>query len=364
MRKEKFTAGIVDFYNNYFNNGKHEICYVTIRGMESQIRPEIEINQREIIIDNYNTTFKDAQNVISATKEYDVVVCHSFFLRGIFVRLAAFNRALLKKIVWIEWGYDLYDWHIDATSFGNRVDRYCGRVIRTKCNAVVAIFPPDIEYYNKRFPKAHSKVLYAPYCSGTIDPSFSNYSREHRIAKTLQNDDPVYIQIGNRATNKLRHIETLKKLEQYKDENIVLFIPLSYGEKKYADKVQKYAETHFPGKTIVLRDFMPYEEYSELLRRVDIAIFNSKRQIALGNIQNLIFSNVKLYMRQDGYMFEYFKGRGVPVFAIDKEEQISFEEFISDFCVDEDKFLNYIEELRSMEIKVKLWNDVYEQVHP
>ena len=52
MKREKFTKDIAEFYDNYFNNGEHEICYINKNGQTSLINPNLSIKQSEVFFDN------------------------------------------------------------------------------------------------------------------------------------------------------------------------------------------------------------------------------------------------------------------------------------------------------------------------
>ena len=83
--------------------------------------------------------------------------------------------------------------------------------------------------------------------------------------------DYYYEYQGNQK--QLNHIKALKALEKFKDENIKIVLPLSYsGDKQYLEEIYKYLECVFKGKYIVLKDFIPKEEYFKILE--NFKIFN------------------------------------------------------------------------------------------
>ena len=365
MIREKFTESISAFYDKFFNNGEHEICYINVDGQKSLINEKISISQKEIYIsDISNNSKSDIKKVVTAVDGYSYIVLHSLFCEGRMLKKIALDQRLRSRIVWIEWGYDLYDWKVKVSSLDDRILRYCGRVFRTKCNSVITIFPPDIDYYVKRFPKSTAKVYYAPYCGPDVSLSLKKKFKErNRIKEKRDKGEAIYIQIGNRAYNKLKHIETLEALERFNGENIMIVLPLSYGRKKYADKVQIKAEEMFPGKNICLREFMPFNEYIQFLNNVDIVIYNSKRQIALGNIYEAIANNTKIYLPCEGQMYPYFKEKGVPVQKLEDLAQCTFENFLTD-CKIEDKesFNEYIEFLSNIDIQADYWKNIFDDL--
>ena len=237
--------------------------------------------------------------------------------------------------------------------------------MRKSVNTVVAIFPPDVDIYKKKFPNSKAKVFYAPYNGGTIIPQYYNNIYDKPKLAVHDSGSPVYIQVGNNAKKEHNHIKTLSDLEKFKDENIVIFMPLSYGsDKEYADKVEEYAVSLFgKEKTLALRQMMERKAYFELLDKIDIAIFNTKRQIGLGNINSLIWQKTKIYMQTDNPMFGYFHDNGVSICDYNDIAKSDFNKFCKpqdDY--NEEKFSKYIYERTHLEVGVKKWQNVYDSL--
>ena len=365
FREEKFRKTVSDFYEAFFNNGEHTLGYVNIEGRDSMIRDDLTIGQQEVYIKSLKADREDMDRIRRMTEGYDYIVFHSYFLRNPeAVRYLALHRKMLKRIVWIEWGYDLYDWKVKVEKFSDRLTRWFGKTIRTKCNTFIAIFPPDIDYYKKRFPDATAKIECAQYGGPKSPERFKHYSEYRRLTETREKGETVYIQVGNRSYPELHHIHTMSMLRKFAEEDIMLVIPLSYGPVKYGKKVRAYAEKHFPGKNMCLMDFMPQDEYFELLKRVDIAIFDTDRQIALGNILTLIFDNVKLYLPDTNVMSRYFRDRGVPIQSLADIKKGSFEDLTADYVIeDQDKFDEYLRtQYNNADVKRRQWEEIYDKL--
>jgi hypothetical protein len=59
---------------------------------------------------------------------------------------------------------------------------------------------------------------------------------------------------------------------------------------------------------------MGFEEYTAYLSDIDLAIFNHKRQQAMGNIIGLLSLGKKVFIRSDISPWPYFKGKGFELF--------------------------------------------------
>lgn len=366
MQREKFTRSQVAFYNNRMDRNIHEICYVNFDNI-SQIDFTLEIAQHEFFLDKKIGGYQ-LKEFVKFLKKYDYIVIHSLFI-GPKIMMRIIKERLIKKIIWIEWGYDLYVPKVRFTNYiknrrglrtfiKDRISQY----FKNNVNTFVGIFPPDCDYYKQIFPRSKAKVHYAPYCEADVPNEFlTPYKSTSSLEKSIQNNDTIYIQVGHNGNQMLNHIETLNSLKKFKDENIKILLPLSYaGGKEYVDKVQKTAEELFPGKVICLREMMDPNDYFNLISRVDIAVFNTFRQCGLGNIYRMIFRNVKIFMSGQGMMYDYFVDNGVPVQNFDLINNMSFKEFTKLVKIkDKEKFDKFIYKLSHMDWEISCWNDLY-----
>src|SRR5690606_3405679 len=101
-------------------------------------------------------------------------------------------------------------------------------------------------------------------------------------------DSTVNILVGNSADPSNNHLEILDKLLPYKDADIQIYTPLSYGDQDHAKLVSEYGKKLFSEKFSPVTDFMKEENYLNFLCSIDIAIFNHKRQQGMGNITTLL----------------------------------------------------------------------------
>jgi len=146
----------------------------------------------------------------------------------------------------------------------------------------------------------------------------SNLYKEYDIQ--LKTHDTINIQIGNSAGPTNNHLDILEKLKKFKDENIKIFAPLSYGDEETAKKVSAKGEELFGEKFIPLTEFIPFEKYLEFLGEIDIAIFAHKRQQAMGNTITLLGLGKKVYMRSDITPWQLFKDIDVKVYDVENIE--------------------------------------------
>ena len=298
---------------------------------------------------------QDVRTFWKFLREYDYVVTHCIACIGDFSRLSYLlpKSVIRKKLIWIEWGADLY------SSTDSKLTDALRRRIKQNVHTFVAIFPPDLDTYRQKFPKSKARMLYAPY-SGVIPAYYSDPEPGYRL-ENREAEKPLSILVGHNANKSLNHIAVLKELKKYADENIRIILPLSYnGTKAYADQVQTFAEETFPGKVTALRELMAKADYYRFLDNVDIAIFNTQRQIALGNIRKFIWQKAKVFISETCCMYGYFRENGITVQKYEDIGQMSFREFSApQERYDPEKYRAYLDELMYVEAVQKRWEAVY-----
>ncbi len=233
---------------------------------------------------------------------------------------------LLKKCIWIEWGGDLYEWTFTGGSFKTKIANIIRRHLLKSFKKVVCIFEPDVKFYKETL-KGRGEVIVCPYYTSV--PAVDDFELKNRAAvKEFAPNKAVNILIGHRATQNLEHIKVLDDIAKYATENVQIHLPLSYGEGDYADRVMNHAVDIFGEDRVTqYRDFMPYADYCQLMKKIDIAILYSNRQIALGNIKLLLYANAKVFLQENSPLYDYFSSMGVDVYAEDKISSMTFEEF-------------------------------------
>jgi len=143
----------------------------------------------------------------------------------------------------------------------------------------------------------------------------------------------VYVQVAHNAYTFNNHEKILDDLSKFKDENIRVIVPLSYGndwynqEDNYIGRVSQKAENYFGKKTACMKRLMPPSNYSELLCNIDISIYQSKRQNALGNILRSLYTGNKVFLSPDNPLYELYTKNGIEIGNADEIKNMTYEEF-------------------------------------
>lgn len=157
-------------------------------------------------------------------------------------------------------------------------------------------------------PSFHAKYFPWQYCSKTSDSFLPN---PFHIS-----DGADKILLGNSATETNNHIDVYWLLRKRGITNTCI-IPLSYGNTYYQSLLQEYFKND---KSVqLLTEFMPLEQYEEILHQCKIAIFGHIRQQAIGNVIRCMAQGSKVYMYKDSMAYRYFKQEGYYVYSIEDD---------------------------------------------
>lgn len=282
-----------DFNNHEFflfgDNGKHLIA------QRKNIRFAEELNNKLL-------AYSDLLRLMYRAEK---VILHGLWNMRVILMLS-FNPWLLTKCYWVIWGGDLYSYKLAMRTKRWMIGQVFRRFVIKRMGHLVTYIDGDVELARKWYGargKSHECLMY-----------LSNVFSELEVPpkKSLT----VNIQIGNSADPSNEHFEMLAILKKYRDEDIRIYAPLSYGPKDHAYRVKEEGERIFGKKFVALIDFMPYDEYIRFLGEIDIAMLNHRRQQAMGNTINLLGLGKKVYMRSDVSQWKFFERLGVSVFDI------------------------------------------------
>ena len=235
----------------------------------------------------------------------DRIIIHGLWSDWL-VRLLSIQPWLLRKCYWVMWGGDLYRYELAQRNLLWHLNEIPRRIVIKRIAYLLTYIEGDVElarrWYGAR-GQLRECLMYP-----------SNLYKQHEIRPKA--DSTIHIQIGNSADPSNEHIEVLKLLEPYKNENIKIYGMLAYGSDDNAAKVSAYGKKVFGEKFVAVTDFMTLDEYNTFLGKIDIALFNHRRQQAMGNIITLLGMGKKVYLRKDISSWAVFASRGLRIFDI------------------------------------------------
>jgi dTDP-N-acetylfucosamine:lipid II N-acetylfucosaminyltransferase len=222
-----------------------------------------------------------------------------------FLYLLALQPWLLKKCWWKTWGDDLYQ-YLDTNrsrkgAFKERVRRF---VIR-RMAYVIAYLPGDYELVKQWYGSRAERVDCLMYLSNVVHPAPDLPRKDSTVTA---------IQVGNSAYQRNRHADALERIAAFRDQDIEVYAPLSYGPRPHALEVAEQGRALLGDRFFPLLEFMDFDSYRAFLAKIDIAVFNNERQQAMGNIIALLGLGKTLYLRRTTTTWSLLESIGIKVF--------------------------------------------------
>jgi len=278
------------------------------------------------------------------------IILHGLFFRET-LNLLYRNPQYLSKTNWLIWGGDAYDYPDSKFSFYDiRMGWKCifyipiiiaGNLYNSLKNDLVPFTISSTEikriFVIKRFRNIIGicyedylsvKEIYDTNCSYIYGfyPLLVNWNLIDAVNYNLEfhnTSDTLNILLGNSASETNRHLEAFEYLKKFKNDNVNIYCPLSYGDTKYKDRIIKIGYDIFEEKFIPITKMMSSDEYIEFLSQIDIAVMNHNRQQGLGNIFTLMLLGKKVYMPSNIQSYSLLKKKNCCIYYIKDLEHCS-----------------------------------------
>ncbi|MBM6673600.1 TDP-N-acetylfucosamine:lipid II N-acetylfucosaminyltransferase [Marseilla massiliensis] len=328
IQDEKFIDNSVISRFEYFND-KVENKYVIVRKNSTKPVTKFKyIKQTE-----YVTQLKNSQFLgFLKQSNIKVVILHNF---------TALSRSIIYKIpseikvVWFAWGADLYypiaykPFIVVPNLYGKITSRiakdesfnlkgFLRNLKRLFFDYWVKKSVSRIDYFSGVIPQEYQQMKKLPFFhasevvfSYNALPSKSDSDMNCTMAK---GDNILIGNSGDMTNNHLEIFEVLKTLDLGKRK---IFVPLSYsGTERYKALVKEKGREYWGENFVPMEDFMPYEEYLQVLLSCGIRIFGQERQQAMGNITIAWKQGCKIFLSETSMAYDFYKDLGVKFFTI------------------------------------------------
>lgn len=292
------------------------------------------VKQRDCVIVVQN--FTEVCNFFKAT------LCDYVVLHGLFCPVSQLQK-INCRFIWMSWGFDIYTDKFSYKSgiikldlykpltrafFGKKTlikkIYYCLRwsffnyqyrkFIETKIDYISTVYREEFDFVKKKF----NKVNFSPF----------RYLNVKLKAKGDFIHNGGYILLGNSCDETNNHMDILAKLESLK-QNFDVIMPISYSVNRisYKNRLLDYIKGLQYIRVHAICDFMPYEEYCQLLSKCSFAIFGHVRQQAAGNIGYALTNGLKVFLYKDSINYKHFSTMGCKLFSI--EDDLTLESLAS-----------------------------------
>ncbi len=313
----------------------------------------------------YNA-LKDHENVVyyqtSDPRSADIVNKFAPYADWIFLNSLSdwlntlrIKRKYQPRIIWRTWGHELRFADKEGALIGNAVKRVVRFLLRQEINRFYAVGISNVVDkldIADRFGNVRTiRYPYPVHIANGI--SISELATERR-----DTSEPYSVMVGHSGHPVDNHIEILKRLERYRDENIRIFLPFSYGNKEYMDDVRKYAAASWGDKAVIIDSFLEYPEYLRLCAEMDAVILDGIQSYALGNLIIFLSLRKKIYVNRNGLLHRALEAEHISHSCTDEIEDMAFSAFVLDPIYDEDALQKTSMKIRDYEEDIDQWKRI------
>lgn len=352
-----YNYGIVKMIweDSAFDETEHTFLFTTKVGYEAS-------KQYTNVLLNESLTIRQ---LVKLADEYDYLLVHGMNIN--LLQQMWIPARCAKKIIWSTWGHDTY--------FARKIEpgAHCPKLKNFLKQCLV-------KHVNIPLVQKFFCICYGfPYDAVELRTVYGSNVRLHQAAYVTTSSDvvvdiarelpprplwkdrapdaPVKIMVGHSAYPFLQHRKILDALCAYKDENIVVYLPLSYGEPAYRDALLQELESYpFPIEPLLAS--LPMEDYVSYVNQMDMVILDFPHQAALGTVFLLRCLAKKIYVDPNGVVAKGCAELGKHLQDATRIGKVSFKELCAEIGAEP-------EEDMQQEIQFYIdWNDpkrIYQQ---
>src|SRR5680860_460475 len=215
---KKFVLPFRDFIHEHFADGRHQfIIYGDVTEDDVPASPDTSVMP---------SIFNNIVALTRAMIKADKIIIHGLFNNHLFY-LLAMQSWLLKKCCWVIWGGDLYIHNAPVKDWRWKKNEFFRHFIVKRIGYLVTGTPGDVvfarEWYGAK--GKHIRCFNYP----------SNIYKQYDVPEKQHSS--INILLGNSADPTNHHLEILKSLEKFANEDITIIAPLSYGDQEYAQGI-------------------------------------------------------------------------------------------------------------------------------
>lgn len=281
------TRSYIDFINENFEKENHFFVIFPTSFI-------YDYPSNCLVITRKNAKFNYLKVLLMSNRASKIIL-HGFFYNLFITRVLIISPWNIKKCYWVIWGGDLYD-EVEQVEYTKTLRYRKFFFFKKWIIKNIPYFVTYLEYdYQLAIKHYNSK---AKLIDCIMYPSNVFTSLDQDIKPKASNNEELKILLGNSASEANNHEEIIHLLANIQTKaKFTVYCPLSYGNMEHAQKMKDLGGKTLGERFIPLEGFMPINEYKVFLESIDIAVFNHRRQEAMGNIISLLGMGTTLYIR-------------------------------------------------------------------
>lgn len=372
-KDDKFFDGVYDAFES--DERLENEAVLEVKCVEEYRFKRIERSEQVQLVD------RDGMKTILTKGEYDVVFFYSLAMHQYDYLLWIPQE---KKVIWWCWGVELYENSDGTTPF------IPIRLFQPQTAALRKIIRSDTHGW-KHFLKIHLQRHYRDYKRSRIISRIDYFQpvipleyqlmcnvtgfrakefyypqcfMTYKVDTSVEHSPEGAVLMGNSSSETNNHLDVWDSVKDSIPSGRRIILPLNYGNMEYAEVISNRI-TSDRHELMFLRDFMPREEYWNLIDGCSYAVFGVLRQQAMGNIFHCLMMGLKVFLYRDSLVYRFLKDWGYAVFAIEEIDENSFKTPLTEheLRLNADAFAKetvYVEQVRDAAFK-EIINRVYQK---
>jgi dTDP-N-acetylfucosamine:lipid II N-acetylfucosaminyltransferase len=243
--------------------------------------------------------------IIKSTYHYDAVFIH-YFTPAIYRWVAKNN---FKKLCWCVWGGDIYNlpW-----GKNNNFEPITSSIFKKSYSWQETIFTLKVSFFyafyktkawlkvNEVYTWMEEEFIFTKSCfAKQATHTFFYYEGEVPYDSDLvinkNYKTEAYIILGNSGSPQNNHADILYFLNEIHFKKKIV-IPVSYGNKEYISRLKSHTKKYSNLTIQWVEEFMPIEQYNNLLANADAFIMYALRPQGMGNVFAIMNMGVPVYL--------------------------------------------------------------------
>jgi len=282
------------------------------------------------------------------------IILHSYSVSAHIESIFFFRPLMLRKSVWVIWGGDAHDSTVSPTLINKLLLNV--KKHQVKSIPYVVACKPDFRLIQQRY-RITPKMI-------NLNNAYTNDIGINNRCNLTTDKKTVNIIIGSDALPSNRHRKIIDFCTKYKDEDIQFYMPLPRNKtyldiSEYIDSVESYAKSVLGDKITIFSEVIEKETYHNLLRNMDIGIYNSNIQQGVGTITTMLSSGAKIYLDSTMPLWEIFSDLGFSLHPTADIEYESFSEFVRNEIQEMSKNKDTALTQFGNDMRVEQWNKIF-----
>ena len=267
--------------------------------------------------------------MLASLSDYPAIILHGMFWRYDYDILTRISST--TKVAWIHWGGEIYGRKDVCYDFLSPLSGVLERLISWKKRT----FAKDYQEHHYELPlDVFRRVDYCltdereefEYARNYLQKPdlqylmYNYYTLEEVIGSLIDtrcNGNNIFM--GNCAHNECNYWDAMPLVSRLKSRGQKVIAPLSYGAPWVKNGVKRLGKWLYGNDFMPLMDFLPREQYNELICNCSTMIMPHYVPRAQGNIITALWLGMRVYLSEHNMTYHYFKRLGCTVYSIEKD---------------------------------------------